>query len=449
MQSESQIPIASQDASRRFATRVALFYGTPVRNDRHPSAVFHGLVEGGRDRCVLDRPDHGRAVGDPVYGAAAGDRRLRNGARPCAAAIIVTAFATALGFFILGTQHLPVLVFLIYAADLLPVDADGAADGCLCVARREALWPQLRTVAAVGLGRLRPRRAGLRDAVRPHRRQKPDLDHRRLRRARRAGQPRAAAAGRHQDGPPGHRRGERAAARRRLSRRHRGVGADPGQPCRLLHLCVDHLAASGVRRADDCRAVGAGRDRRDRAVRAVAALHPAAVDAGGDRGAERGRALGDHGAGSAAGRARDRPARACAELRADPGRHHGIAAASGARPCDGARAGLSDRLRRHRRRPRVDRVRHDLRELGAGHLLRDGGDGRPGRAGDLAGAGAACRISPTRRLPADRPGCRRSAARHRGRAPAAADRRDRRIGPVAPAASPAPSPARSRPCSRS
>src|SRR6185436_16555020 len=29
--------------------------------------------------------------------------------------IIVTAFATALGFFILGTQHLPVLVFLIYA----------------------------------------------------------------------------------------------------------------------------------------------------------------------------------------------------------------------------------------------------------------------------------------------------------------------------------------------
>ena len=86
---------------------------------------------------------------------------------------------------------------------------------------------------------------------------------------------------------------------------------------------------------------------------------------------------------------------------------------------------------------------------GAGHLLRDGGHGRP-QAGWWSGwRGTGSRISPTRPLPADRPDCRRSAGRRRGRAPAAGDRRDRRIGPVAPAAWPAPSPARSRPCSRS
>ena len=204
MPSESQIPIASQDASRRFATRVALFYGTLFgMTGTHLPFFTVWLKAVGIDAfwigLITAVPSVTRFTVLPlVTGLAERRQALRGG-------IIVTAFATALGFSILGTQHLPVLVFLIYAADLLPVDADGAADGRLCVARREALWPQLRTVAAVGLGRLRPRRAGLRDAVRPHRRPKPDLDHRRLRRARGAGQPRAAAAGRHQDGPPGHR----------------------------------------------------------------------------------------------------------------------------------------------------------------------------------------------------------------------------------------------------
>ena len=58
------------------------------------------------------------------------------------------------------------------------------------------------------------------------------------------------------------------------------------------------------------------------------------------------------------------------------------------------------------------------------------------------------RLTPKARRPADRPGCRRSEGRPRGRAPATRDHRDRRSGPAAPAASPAPSPARSRPCSR-
>ncbi len=85
----------------------------------------------------------------------------------------------------------------------------------------------------------------------------------------------------------------------------------------------------------------------------------------------------------------------------------------------------------------------------AGRLLRHGRDGAVRRAGDVAGAATASRIIPTARPRADRPGCRRSAGRRRGRAPATADRRDRRSGPPARAASPAPSPARSRPCSRS
>ena len=41
-------------------------------------------------------------------------------------------------------------------------------------------------------------------------------------------------------------RRQRAAARSRLSRHHRHLGADPGQPRRLLHLCLHRLAASRV-----------------------------------------------------------------------------------------------------------------------------------------------------------------------------------------------------------
>ncbi len=40
---------------------------------------------------------------------------LAEGRHALRGAIVLTAFATAFGFFILGTQHLPVLVFLAYA----------------------------------------------------------------------------------------------------------------------------------------------------------------------------------------------------------------------------------------------------------------------------------------------------------------------------------------------
>ena len=245
MQSESQIPTASQGASSRFATRVALFYGTLFgMTGTHLPFFTVWLKAVGIDAfwigLITAVPPVTRFTVLPlVTGLAERRQALRGG-------IIVTAFATALGFFILGTQHLPVLVFLIYAmtcclwTPMVPLTDAYALRG------REALWPQLRTVAAVGLGRLRARRAGLRGAVRPHRRPKSDLDHRRLRRDRGAGQPRAAAAGRHQDGPPGHRRRQRVAARRRLYRCYRGVGADPGQPCRLLHFRVDCLATGRV-----------------------------------------------------------------------------------------------------------------------------------------------------------------------------------------------------------
>ena len=192
---------------------------------------------------------------------------------------------------------------------LLAVDADDAADGRLCAPRRGALRPELRTVAAVGLGGLRGGGTGLRDAGRHRRGQAPDLGHRGLGASRRHCQPRAAAARPSQGRTSGGQGRERAAARSRFSRHHRRVGPDPGQPRRLLHLCLDQLAGGRAGRTDHCRAVGAGRACRDRGVRAVAALYAAAGAAGGDRRAQRGRALADHRAGAVGRGASGGPAR--------------------------------------------------------------------------------------------------------------------------------------------
>ena len=124
-------------------------------------------------------------AGDAVHGAAVRDRRSPKDARRCAA-LIVTAFATALGLF--HARH--------PASAGAGVSRPTPSTCCLwtpmvpltdayALRRRGALWPQLRTVAAVGLGGLRGRRAGLRAAGRPHRRPKPDLGHR-------VGRPRSA-----------------------------------------------------------------------------------------------------------------------------------------------------------------------------------------------------------------------------------------------------------------
>ena len=306
-----------------------------------------------------------------VTGLAERRQALRGG-------IIVTAFATALGFFILGTQHLPVLVFLIYAltcclwTPMVPLTDAYALRGVkryglnygplrlwgsaafvlgalVCgvlfdlIAARNLIWIIAGSAAIGALASL---------ALQP-------LDDTRTAR-------------------PG--TGSASALLRDGGFIAVIVASALIQGSHAAYYIFASIAwqQAGFDGLTIASPVGPGRDCRDRAVRAVAAVHPAAVDAGGDRGTERGRALDDNGAGSAAGCSRDRPAHACAELRADAGRNHGIDAASRARPCDGARARLSDRLRRHRRRPRVDRVGHDLRELGPGHLLRDGCHGRLG-----------------------------------------------------------------------
>ena len=114
MQSESQIPTASQDVSRRFANRVALFYGTLFgMTGTHLPFFTVWLKAVGIDAfwigLITAVPAVTRFTALPlVTGLAERRQALRGG-------IVVTSIATALGFFLLGTQHLPVLVLLIYA----------------------------------------------------------------------------------------------------------------------------------------------------------------------------------------------------------------------------------------------------------------------------------------------------------------------------------------------
>jgi PPP family 3-phenylpropionic acid transporter len=115
MPSELQIPIASLGASRRFASRLALFYG----------AVFGLLgaylpffpvwlkaigIEAFWIGIITAVPAVTRFTVLPFVTALAERRQsLRN-------AIIATAFATALGLALVGTQHQALLVFLTFAA---------------------------------------------------------------------------------------------------------------------------------------------------------------------------------------------------------------------------------------------------------------------------------------------------------------------------------------------
>jgi PPP family 3-phenylpropionic acid transporter len=115
MPAQSQIPIASLGASRRFATRLALFYG----------AIFGLLgaylpffpvwlkavgIEASWIGIITAVPAVTRFTVLPFVTSAAERRQsLRN-------AIIITAFATALGLAVVGTQHQALLVFLAFAA---------------------------------------------------------------------------------------------------------------------------------------------------------------------------------------------------------------------------------------------------------------------------------------------------------------------------------------------
>src|SRR3984893_5533054 len=115
MPRESQIPIASEETSRRFATRLALFYG----------AIFGLLgaylpffpvwlkavgIEASWIGISAAVPAVTRFTVLPfVTGLAERRQSLRN-------AIIIMAFATALGLTVVGTQHQAVLVFVAFAA---------------------------------------------------------------------------------------------------------------------------------------------------------------------------------------------------------------------------------------------------------------------------------------------------------------------------------------------
>ena len=114
MPSESQIPIASQAGSKRFATRLALFYGTTFATmGTHLPFFTVWLKAVGIDASwigiISAVPSVTRFTILPfITGAAEKHYSLRG-------ALTVTALATALGFAVIGTQALPLAVLLVYA----------------------------------------------------------------------------------------------------------------------------------------------------------------------------------------------------------------------------------------------------------------------------------------------------------------------------------------------
>src|SRR5713226_6883138 len=114
MPPESQIPIVSQAVPKRFAARLAVFYGTMFGMVGIYLPFFTVWLKAvGVDAfwigIITAIPPVTRFTVLPFVTALAERRHALRGA------IVVTAFATALGFSILGTQHQPVLIFLAYA----------------------------------------------------------------------------------------------------------------------------------------------------------------------------------------------------------------------------------------------------------------------------------------------------------------------------------------------
>jgi MFS transporter, PPP family, 3-phenylpropionic acid transporter len=115
MPGESQIPIASQAASRRFAVRLALFYGTSfglvgTHLPFFPVWLRAVGIDASWIGIITAVPSVTRFTILPLVTGMAERRQSLRGA------MIVTAFVAALGFFAVGTQHLPVLVFAAYVA---------------------------------------------------------------------------------------------------------------------------------------------------------------------------------------------------------------------------------------------------------------------------------------------------------------------------------------------
>jgi MFS transporter, PPP family, 3-phenylpropionic acid transporter len=114
MPSHSQIPTLSQETSRRFAIRLALFYGAlfglvGTYLPFFPVWLKAVGIEASWIGIITAVPAVTRFTILPfVTGLAERRQSLR-------AAMIVTAFVTALGFSAVGTQHQPLLVFLAFA----------------------------------------------------------------------------------------------------------------------------------------------------------------------------------------------------------------------------------------------------------------------------------------------------------------------------------------------
>jgi MFS transporter, PPP family, 3-phenylpropionic acid transporter len=114
MPPESQIPIASPDMPKRFATRLALFYGTlfglvGTQLPFFPVWLKAVGIDASWIGIITAVPSVTRFTTLPFVTGFAERRQSLRGA------LIATAFLSALGFLVVGTQHQPLLVFLAFA----------------------------------------------------------------------------------------------------------------------------------------------------------------------------------------------------------------------------------------------------------------------------------------------------------------------------------------------
>ncbi len=114
MASESQIPIDAQAASKRFATRLALFYGTlfglvGTHLPFFPVWLKAVGIEPGWIGIITAVPAVTRFTALPFVTSLAERRQSLRGA------LIVTAFGCAIGFLIVGSQQQALAVFLAFA----------------------------------------------------------------------------------------------------------------------------------------------------------------------------------------------------------------------------------------------------------------------------------------------------------------------------------------------
>jgi MFS transporter, PPP family, 3-phenylpropionic acid transporter len=114
MPSDAQIPIASQAGAKRFATRLALFYGTlfglvGTHLPFFPVWLKAIGIDASWIGIITAVPSVTRFTVLPFITGLAERRQSLRGA------MIATAFVSALGFVVIGTVHQPLAVFLAYA----------------------------------------------------------------------------------------------------------------------------------------------------------------------------------------------------------------------------------------------------------------------------------------------------------------------------------------------